>query len=199
MAERITKINLKDYIGASAYSDLAFTNDIDIAGVPSLLQSNFGEKDDNDCFLVSLTALINYYTKNKTAEIYVDILRMAWGLGIFPNDNGLDLFDQKNLVNKIGNKNDLNGNTALLPFMTWNKLKGKIEDGTPMILSMFTSDGRGFYKKHSVTVCGYCEVTYKKKKYKFLKVKDNWSIKTSYIDFAKLPLIYACVHFYERI
>ena len=58
-----------------------------------------------------------------------------------------------------------------------------------MILNLST-DGRNYYKDHSVLIIGYREIKLSNnKKMFFLKIKDNWTKETTYIDYSKLSVI----------
>lgn len=68
----------------------------------------------------------------------------------------------------------------------WNfaTIKRLIGGGTPVILNLWT-DGRSYYKDHSVTIVGFEEY----ENGQFLLVYDNWYRGTSMIDYKKLSVV----------
>lgn len=189
--------NLYEYIGACSNNELTIKSNVNIIGVGPLCQSYFGSKDDGDCFLVSLINVLGVYSTKLYKELYNDVLLIAIDNNYF-SYSGVSSFNQFPFFKKAGKPYSLKANSTLLLFTSWKKIKKIIDDGTPIILSMYGSDGRGYYKAHSVTICGYREVEFREKTYNFLKVRDNWNTYTSYIDFNKLPKLSSCLFYYEK-
>lgn len=179
--------NIYNYIGATVKSEANIVTDVDVVNISPLLQSKFGEKRDGDCFLVSLINILGHYVNKSYNELYDDVLKIAMDNGYYSSSEGVDSLDQHRLLKKAGSPYKLKASSTLLLLTSWNKIKAKIQKGIPFILSMYKTDGRGYYKHHSITICGYKEIECKGKVYKFLKARDNWNTYMSYVDFSKLP------------
>lgn len=189
--------NIYDYIGADVKSEACVINDVNVINISPLLQSNFGEKDDGDCFLVSLINILGHYVNKSYNELYDEVLKIAMDNKYYSSSAGVDSLDQYRLAKKVGNLYRLKANSTLLLLTSWKKITAKIDKGIPLILSMYKTDGRGYYKHHSITICGYKEIEYKGKTYKFLKARDNWKGYMSYVDFSKLPKLSCCFFDYN--
>lgn len=73
--------------------------------------------------------------------------------------------------------------------ITIKLIKKLIDKNIPIILNL-SVDGRDYYKDHSVLIIGYKEIKLSNnKKMFFLKIKDNWTKETTYIDYSKLGMI----------
>ena len=68
---------------------------------------------------------------------------------------------------------------------SWKTIKNNIDNGVPMILSVY-NDGRNYYMNHSVVLVGYMEYSHGAQ---MLVVFDNWSKETSFIDYKKMSRI----------
>lgn len=168
---------------ADRYGNYTYKGGKILPNFPGLLQSNFGGKSDNDCTLVSLTAIAKYYntkgyTKipSDTSTIYSDILTIAKGYG-YTGDSGTFPTKINNIVEDSFSKWGYKPSVSSLYMWSYNTHKNQIDSGNPNIVNTV----RGAYANHSVSMVGYNEYD----KANFISVKDNWTTSTRSIDFAE--------------
>lgn len=179
--------NFAKYCGGSSFSII---DENEIAGVLGLLQKNYGE--EQDCTLTSMTALIQFYTKEKVEDIYTEVEKVAKKLG-YKGNVGTNPIVIRTLMWTLFNKFKIKKLCCSCYLksvgFTIKFIKQLIKKDIPIILNLST-DGRNYYKNHSVLIVGYREIKSPNNKTMFfLKIKDNWTKETVYIDYSKLNMI----------
>lgn len=162
----------------------------EITNVLGLLQKNYGE--EQDCTLTSMTALIQFLTKQEVQSIYNDVEKTARKLG-YKGNIGTNPLVVRTLMQSLFNKykiKKLCGSSYLKGIgFTIKLIKQLVNKNIPIILNL-SKDGRNYYQNHSVLIIGYKEIITKNNKtIFFLKIKDNWNKETTYIDYSKLNII----------
>ncbi len=187
MIKQLTDYNLGQY----CVYPFSVKSEKEISNVLGLLQRNYGQ--DQDCTLTSMTALLLYYTKkNSVQDIYNEIERIATKLG-YKGNIGTNPLVIRCLMQSVLKRYQIKKTcySAYLKSIgyTIDLIKKLINKDVPIILNL-SNDGRKYYQNHSVLIIGYKEIVLSNKKTMFfLKVKDNWSKETSYIDYSKLSMI----------
>ena len=154
-----------------------------------LVQINFGEKYDGDCTLTTLTEIWSYYTGIAPRVIYDEIRAFAESKRFYTKNGTAPIF--VNAINKHMSDKRKRGSRYFKNIgFNFQTICDKINEGTPVVLNI-TDDGRGFYKRHTVTVVGYHVFAniYTGKIIPFLLVHDNWKADVSYLDFEKLSVL----------
>ncbi len=160
-----------------------------IANFDTLNMNTFHYK--NHCTLTTVTAIFNYYKNlgftridNDIYDLFHVVSEIAIKKGYYKENMGTFPWYIDNLVRDVWKHYGYEG-TANNDFFFWdidsiNKtIKKEIDEGRPGIIS-FTN---GNYGMHTVTFYGY--KLYKKKgndKKMYLKVNDNWTTSSRYID-----------------
>ena len=157
-----------------------------IPGISSLLQNNYGEA--NDCTLTSITCVIKWMKPSLDVnDIYNQVEATAKKFG-YTGNRGTPSLVIKGIYQKIINAFGLNKKVHSRYLKDigfgWNYIKKEIDEYQPVLLNLWT-DGRHFYKNHSILIVGYLEVAEKR----FLAVYDNWYHDISYVDYDKLSVI----------
>ena len=172
---------------SSRYGSYTYLSGKSLTGFPSLLQKDYGSSSDNDCTLVSITAISKwYYTLGKTGvpastyTIYSDVLAKATALGYTPSGGSMpNIIDDivVNSFNKWGYSSTTASNLVTYSFSTF---KSEIDNNRPMLLNILN----GPYMLHTVSLFGYMRYDVAD----FLMVKDNWTTSTMYLHY---DLLYA--------
>lgn len=187
MIKQLTDHNLGQY----CVYPFSVKSEKEISNVLGLLQKNYGQ--DQDCTLTSMTALLLYYTKKDSVQdIYNEVERIATKLG-YKGNIGTNPLVVRCLMQSVLKRYQIKKicYSAYLKSIgyTIDLIKKLINKDIPIILNL-SNDGRKYYQNHSVLIVGYKEIVLSNKKTMFfLKVKDNWSKETSYIDYSKLSMI----------
>lgn len=202
---RLHEYNIMRYITSLGYTVIS-REKVDLNRrkiILALDQNDFGQK--NDCTLVSATALIKeiaqirhlsteglYSIIEEIAEKYCSYNGKLKGTNPFV----ISVLLQRSLE-KFMPKTQYKAKSKFLkgvPIIGFNfeKVKSYIKNMQyPMILNLLT-DGRNYYKDHSVLIVGVetfkvkNNKTGKKKDLKFLRVYDNWNTAVSYINYELL-------------
>ena len=190
MAAALTNNNIESYL-LWKYPKYTEAKEIEskILSFTPLLQSNYGK--EKDCTLCSITAYIYNETKDiSPLEIYSKVEKIATKYfyngdiyGTIPFFNGRILSEALENQQKIGQKY-FKG----IGF-SFTNIQTLINNNKPVILSI-NSDGRDFYKNHTVTIIGY--KIYRmddKKDFYMLAVYDNWSKTVRYIDYRAMSYL----------
>ncbi len=181
--------NFAQYCGGrTAFS---IQSEKEISNVMGLLQRNYGE--EQDCTLTSMTALIQFYTQERDIQsIYNNVEKVAAKLG-YKGNIGTNPLVVRTLMWTLFNKYKIKKLCCSCYIksvgITIKTIKQLIDKNIPIILNL-SIDGRNYYKDHSVLIIGYKEIKLSNnKKMFFLKIKDNWTKETTYIDYSKLGMI----------
>ena len=152
----------------------------------------------SDCTLLSISAIIDYYTKyTKSSQDIYDIVESVaedfFYNRCFTIPDFIKIVIDRTLkeINIIGESHwYFYKKTDLM----YNDIKTLIQKNKPIILSL-VSDGREYYKDHSVIVIGYIEYNIGiNKKVRLLKVYDNCYDSISYIDYEKMDKV-CCINY----
>ena len=157
-----------------------------VPGVKSLLQNDYGERDD--CTLTSITCVIKWMRPSLDVnEIYNKVEEIAKKYG-YKGQGGTPHLAIKSLYQNIIKSFGLNKVVHSRYFKNigfrWRYIKKEIDEFQPILLNLW-KDGRNFYQDHTILIVGYLEVLDKK----FLAVYDNWYHGVSYVDYDKLSVI----------
>lgn len=148
-------------------------------GMKALLQNDYGER--LDCTLTCMACVWG-------EEYYTEIESIAKRYGYNGEKRGTNPLVVQRIMQVFMKAHKLPGRpcSAYGKGIGWSyaTIKRLINSGTPVILNLWT-DGRSYYKDHSVTVVGF-EIY---EKAQFLLVYDNWSKGVSMIDYKKLSVI----------
>lgn len=157
-----------------------------VPGVKSLLQNDYGERDD--CTLTSITCVIKWMRPSLDVnEIYNKVEETAKkygyrGQGGTPNLVIKSLY--QNIIKSFGLNKVVHSRYFKNIGFGWRYIKKEINEFQPILLNLW-KDGRNFYQNHTILIVGYLEVLDKK----FLAVYDNWYHGVSYVDYNKLSVI----------
>ena len=152
----------------------------------------------SDCTLLSISAIISYHIKytKSIQDIYDIVESIAEDFlysGYFTIPDFIKIVIDRTLkkMNIIG---ESHWSTYKKPDLIYNDIKTLIQKNKPIILSI-SSDGREYYKDHSVIIIGYIEYNIGiNKKVRLLKVYDNCYDSISYIDYEKMNKI-CCINY----
>lgn len=194
----LTDNNLKNYLISN---NLDYTN-LNILErktllIKPLLIEDFSSLKGDDAF-ISLITCANYFTPHEITEkdlydlskqIYARIYEKPSPSGKIVPSFIESIYDE---ILKYYNIPHFSPRTKYINNIGFNfkKIKTIIDQGTPIILTML-SDGRNYYKNHSVVVFGYTvfemkpvysSLLDKDKKINILMVYDGWSKSVRYID-----------------
>ena len=190
--------NIEEYLkkGYMANADDFRTYEVNRLNMRVLVQRDYGE--ENDCSLVSITTIIDYYTNHKyeIEEIYDKVVDIAKRYGYNGETYGTISLTIKKILQRAYAEFKINKPAKEKLFKnlgySYDFIKKRIDMGAPMILSMW-DDGRNYYRNHSVTIIGYRTFLLSKGndilKLPTLMVYDNWYKSTGYIDFTQLGVI----------
>jgi len=204
---RLHEYNIMRYVTSLGYTVIS-REKVDLNRrklIPALDQNDYGKK--NDCTLVSATALIKEVAQIKhlsTEGLYSIIEEIAEKYcsynGELKGTNPLVISAllQRSLDKFIPNTKYKAKSKFLKGFpvigFNFEKIKSYIKNMQyPMILNLLT-DGRNYYKDHSVLVVGVetfkvkNNKTGKQKDLRFLRVYDNWNTSVSYINYELLGI-----------
>lgn len=183
----LTESNIETYVKDEYGSNAFPTNGNVVENFTPLLQNDYGGR--NDCTLTCITSVVNHITdyKYRVDVIYNNVENVA--KKYFYNSNlGTSYITIKTIFDKSLNyycsKNSKVGYLKNVGYKL-NTILSQIDKGNPVILSM-SSDGLGYYKKHSVVAIGYRTYSVNGQRKVFLKIYDNWSKKISYLDYDKI-------------
>ena len=194
----LTDDNLKNYLISNNldYNNLNIVERKSLLIKP-LLMEDFSSLSGDDSF-ISLVTCANYFTPHEITEkdLY-DLSKQIYARTYEkPNPSGKIIPPFVELIYdeilKYYNIPHFSPRTKYVNNIGFNfkKIKTIISQGTPIILTML-SDGRNYYKNHSVVVFGYVvfemePISYsllnKNKKIIMLMVYDHWSKSIRYID-----------------
>ena len=182
---RLNDSNIKEYVNRSRQ-----TSGKILSNFKPILQQNYGGA--NDCTLCSITAIQAYKEKYSRdfQSIYNQVEKVANRYYYNADDFGTIPFFIRKIVNTTFSIKSVVRYVKGLGY-TWKNIKKNINNGVPMILSLW-NDGRDYYYNHSVTVVGYAEFQNKKR---LIVIYDNWYDTISYIDYDKLNRI-SCLNYF---
>jgi hypothetical protein len=164
------------------YEDYRYEDGNSLSGFPGLDMDDFG--DDNDCTLVSITAM-SYYCHNNgyddipssTTKIYNDVLDVAEDHGYTP-EGGTNPTVIDNIIEDVFDEWGYDINASNVYIWSFSTFTNEIDRNRPVIFNIAT----GYYSNHSVSIFGYKEYDVAD----FLMVKDNWSTSTRYIHYQEM-------------
>lgn len=162
-----------------------------VDNVPILLQRDYGK--DNDCTITSIATLMSFLTKDDNyGVVYNSVttnIKPKWAYGSYGTLPFCINKMLNNILKVLGLRNRKSHGRYFKGLgVTINTIKKWLkETKTPIILSLFKAND-GYYNYHSVTVVGYYEYVdkYTGNNIVLLKIHDNWSKKTRYIDYKKI-------------
>ena len=161
-----------------------------IQNIKPLIQNDYGLA--GDCTLTCITCILYYLYQQPIQTIYdiVEANAKKYGyngkIGTIPIViNNIIKRSEKQL--QIKNQKWKSGYIKGLGF-DFNTIKKLIDQKHPVILSL-TSDGRGYYHGHSVTIVGYAQYLINDKLQRFLLIYDNWRNEAAYLDYEILGKI----------
>ena len=168
---------------ADRYTDYEYERGYELIGFVGLDMSKFG--GDNDCTLVSITAVANWYRStypnipDSTSEIYNDVLEIGKKHG-YTTSGGTDPTKIDNIVEDVFKKWGYTIDASNTYAWSFNTFVEQINQPNynPLLFNIAT----GYYASHTVTVIGYRDYNVAD----FLLVKDNWSTSTRYIHYQQM-------------
>lgn len=176
---------LSDHIAymADRYSSYTYKRGYSLTGFTGLDMSKFG--GDNDCTLVSITAIANWYRSiypnipSSTSDIYKDVLEIGKKHG-YTTSGGTDPTKIDNIVEDVFKKWGYTVNATNTYLWSFSTFTDQINEPNynPLLFNIAT----GYYASHTVTVIGYRDFDVAD----FLMVKDNWSTSTRYIHWQQM-------------
>jgi hypothetical protein len=191
--KRITLKTIVDYIAQKYGATPVIQKEYIIDDFRPLLQEDYG--GDNDCTLTSITACVNYYSKNiyDINSIYNFVEKIAKRHLYRANIGTNPLFIQciyNQTLKKFPNSRRKITTAKYLKDVgfNFNAIKSAINKKHPVVLSLW-DDGRKYYSNHSITVIGYQEYKVGKKVIKILVVYDNWTREKCCVDYGSLSTI----------
>ncbi|MGZ7443508.1 hypothetical protein [Paenibacillus sp. TH7-28] len=164
------------------YGDYEYEDGISLSGYVGLDMDDYG--GDNDCVLVSITAMANWYEEqgysdipSTTSAIYRDVLKKAKDNG-YTTADGTPPTKIDNIIEDSFSEWGYDGNASNIYLWNFKTFKNEIDDERPALYNL----GSGYYENHTISVFGYriYDVA------DFLLVKDNWSTSTRYIHFSEM-------------
>ena len=191
MAQRLSIDNINFYVQVN-YGDIQRRVWNKVFGLNEILQTDY--EGDNDCTLTSITEITKFYSKTSKSEdmIYNDVKSIAKKYCYTDSFGTLTITINK-IVNKVNELYNIKKKSkcAYIKGIGFNikTLLELVTNETPLMLNMM-NDGNGYYKNHTVTVVGVVDYVLSNQKHIYiLEVHDNWSKKSSFIDYQKLSLI----------
>ena len=192
--ERITPNNIIEYLKVKFN---VFTCQVDMISekhlpVRLLNQNDYGLP--NDCTLSSFTTIINYWLDNSLslAEIYQKVEKCAYDHH-YSKKSGMYSIFMKGLLDDLMKEFGINRTTEFgyfkCLFAKAKRIMNAIDNNIPVALSLST-DHRGYYSNHTITIMGYQVYKIKGKEHVFFAVSDNWNTDTfCYLDYDMLSVI----------
>jgi len=190
--KRLCLDNIEDYMITMGYiSDdyKEFTSKLPIVGI---LQRDF--EDKNDCTISSITSYVKYFTKDaeSTIDVYNYVREISKKYFYNGDTYGFVIVFIKNVLDKVLSHFHESRKTKCLYVkglgFNLDTMIRILDWGIPIILSV-TSDGRGYYSRHTVTVYGYHKFISSGGTKVMLMVYDNWNSTRSYIDYSKMSAL----------
>lgn len=179
MGKRLWKNTLEAEYGQGEFAEF-------ITGARCLLQKNYGE--DNDCTLTSLAAIFG-------EEHYDLIEAIAKKHGYDGKKSGTNPLKVKAIMQEVmdslGIKGKCYSRYGKGVAFNWYSIGNLLKHGHHVVLNMY-SDGRDYYRNHSVLIVGLA----RHGTHKLLAVHDNWNDGISYVDYDKMCLI-SSINWYE--
>lgn len=174
------------YVNDRYGSGWSLKNSKTISGVPVYLQADFG--DPNNCTLSTLTMIFMYHRNysgktNIPSDKYVlynRIKTIATTHGWTP-ENGTPPTKIDDIINDVWAYYGYSGYGVNFYEPVYSAYTGQVDMNRPSSINIAS----GYYGNHSVALVGYR--TYQKSwnpDKGFLKVHDNWTTETRYIDYA---------------
>lgn len=193
---RIDQKNLKDYLKKTYGGNPVRQHQRILDNFTPLLQKNYG--GESDCTLTSMTAIVNFLSKGKhqVQDIYNCVEKYALKY-FYTSDNGTPTITTRKIFEEVSKVYKLSK-----PIVKYGKELGYVFSdiqqqiaayNNPVILSM-TSDGKDYYKNHSVTAVGFEIWKTGNKEIRMIAIYDNWYSSISYIDYDKLSLV-SSIHY----
>ena len=187
---RIVKENVSEYVKTVYGADDAkCLIERTIPGLQPLLQEDFGV--DNCCSLASVSSALVYDGAGKEPRAVFDTV-YGNAKKLFFGRRGTNPFMIKPIfdmtLKKLGKKPGTGAAFVKNVGVRFGKIMALIDSGTPVVFSLLT-DGRGFYKDHTMLIAGYAVYYAGGKEHRFLLLHDNWMKTVSYLDFDRLPFI----------
>ncbi|MCI8955657.1 MAG: DNRLRE domain-containing protein [Eubacterium sp.] len=154
------------------------------------------ENNAQNCTLVAITRMFKYYLwqgykkiDSSNSKIYNKVKKVAKNYG-YTNKGGTGPTKINNIVDKVADNYGYGKSKCKGIYVLWNfnkEVKKEIDAGRPVIMNIAT----GYYRNHSVTVCGYNiyrkQQTIRKIKYYtyyyMITVYDGWTSSFRYIDY----------------
>ena len=192
MSSRLTENNLNKYLVENYGGPMLREKKVIIEGIQPLLQKNYGEA--YDCTLTSITTIISWLDPTLDIQTIYDKVESIAKKYLY---NGSKTGTMPIFIQPIFNQSleyfNINKTTKFRYFkkifFDFEFIQKQIDNNNPLILSLLT-DGRDYYKNHSITIIGYSRIqTENRNLAKMLLVYDNWSKEISYIDYNKLSII----------
>lgn len=192
---RIDQKNLKDYLKKTYGGNPVRQHQRILDNFTPLLQKDYG--GENDCTLTSMTAIVNFLSKGKhqVQDIYKCVEKYALKY-FYTGDNGTPTITTRKIFEEISKVYKLSKPEAKYGKdlgYTFANIKKQIGYNNPMILSM-NSDGKNYYKNHSITVVGFEIWKVGNKEVHMIAVYDNWYSSISYVDYDKISII-STIHY----
>ncbi|SHJ77214.1 hypothetical protein [Paramaledivibacter caminithermalis] len=164
------------------YGSYTYQGGKSLSGYDGLDMDNYG--GDNDCSLVSITTMANWYQKqgftkipSSPSDIYDDVLAEALNNGYTPS-GGTNPTKIDNIIEDTFSRWGYSVNASNIYVWSFGTFTNEIDANRPLMYNLAT----GYYSNHSISVFGY-------KKYDvadFLMVKDNWTTSTRYIHWQQM-------------
>ena len=179
MAKRLSQYTLEAEYGPGTLSEYTF-------GGKCLLQKDYGE--EYDCTLTSIAAIFG-------EEHYALIEGHAKKCGYDGKKRGTNPFMVASIMERtmksLGLRGVVHSRYGKGIGFTWRCLENLLRKGHRVVLNIST-DGRGYYKNHSVLVIGIAKYG----SHRLLAVYDNWNYGVSYVDFDKLCMV-SSINWYQ--
>ena len=195
---RLTQLNIKKYL----YEKFGYDTDIKLMdekrlkNVPILLQDDYGE--DNDCTLTSITCAIKRLNRSMRENEIYDIVE---GIAKKYFYNGKVYGTIPLFIKSIWDEANRKCNCKLLT--GWRVFKGlgfnqnsikELIDKDRLVILSLHSDGRYYYRDHTITVLGYNLYELHGPAHASFAVYDHSYRSVSYIDYDELSII-SSIHY----
>lgn len=190
MGQRLYSSNIKKYV-QETYGEIETQSGESVLTMVPFLQRTF--EGESDCTLTSILTICKYYQKQiNNLECYNFIKSIAKKYFYSDNFGTIPIFIN-NIVKPVFKKYNINLKPKSKYFKNigWNinDIIKNVQNNNPIILSIYT-DGRDYYKNHTVVCKGYLIfITKDGKKHYMLDLLDNWNYTSSYLDYEKLGIM----------
>ncbi|WP_010244117.1 C39 family peptidase [Acetivibrio cellulolyticus] len=157
----------------------------------ALLMNNF-RPGVGCCTITALTYVFDYHRRNSSKSkipsdintLFSDIENIAVNYGYDKKTGGTNPLDIDNIVKDVWKKYGYTGSGSSLYVFTRGNFTYEIDKNRPALLNI----SFGYYGNHTVSMVGYRRYTKKnilggESEILFLKVYDNWTTDTRYIDY----------------